>query len=274
MDSSSIKGFYETYGDRIVEKRLDSPYPLRRYAHRMGYETIAKFVQPGETVLDAGCGEGVLSWYLAERGAQVTAVDISKPNIENARAFLKKKGVLDRVTVLLGDAESLPFPDASFDWVVSSHVLEHLPDFEKGLSEIRRVAKKKAIVALPTCLSLASASQLGGADFWRLSKRAVVALPRGILRILFSLGREGVQEGYAGVGELPHVWRYPWVMRRRLEKGGFLIKRFEAATIMLPYFKSFLPIVKWLDRYKHLPFLRNLGYGSIALLEKDRQGTR
>jgi len=268
MDSREIKDFYQTYGDRIVEKRLDSPYPLRRYAHRTGYESIAKFVKPGETVLDAGCGEGVLSWYLAERGAKVTAMDISAPNVENARAFLEKKGVLDRVTVLQGDAEKLPFPDASFDWVVSSHVLEHLPDFDKGLSEIRRVAKMRAIVALPTCLNLAAASQLGGADFWRVSKRALVALPWGVLRIVGNLGREGVQEGYAGVGELPHVWRYPWVMRRRLEKGGFRISRFEASAIMLPYLNVFLPLVKALDRHKHRPILRDLGYGSVAVLEK------
>lgn len=268
MDSSGIKGFYETYGDRIVEKRLNSPYPLRRHAHRMGYESIAKFVQPGETVLDAGCGEGVLSWYLAERGAKVTAMDISTPNLENAKSFLNKRGVLDRVTLVQGDAEHLPFPDASFDWVVSSHVLEHLPDFEQGLSELHRVAKKRVVVALPTCLNLAAASQLGGADFWRLSKRALVALPWGVLRIFWHLFGEGVQEGYAGVGALPHVWRYPWVMRRRLEKGGFVIKRFEASTLVLPYFNFFLPFIKALDRVKHLPVLSNFGYGSIAFLEK------
>jgi len=271
MDAAQIKDFYQTYGDRIVDKRLNSPYPLRRHAHRMGYESIAKFVKPGETVLDAGCGEGVLAWYLAERGAKVTAMDISGPNVENAKAFLEKKGVLDRVTVLQGDAENLPFPDASFDWVVSSHVLEHLPDFDKGLSEIRRVTKKRAIVALPTCLNLAGASQLGGADFWRPSKRALLALPWGLLRILLNLGREGVQEGYAGVGELPHIWRYPWVMRRRLKKGGFRIVRFEAATLVLPYFSFLLPLVKFLDRHKHLPILKNFGYGSIALLEKEEK---
>jgi SAM-dependent methyltransferase len=268
MDSDAIKDFYVTYGDRIVDKRLNSPYPLRRHAHRMGYESIAKLVKPGESVLDAGCGEGVLAWYLAERGAVVTAMDISKPNLENAQAFLEKKGVLNRVRLVRGDAENLPFPDASFDWVVSSHVLEHLPDFDKGLAEIRRVTKRRAVVALPTCLNLAAASQLGGADFWRLSKRAFVALPWGLLRILLNLRNEGVQEGYAGVGELPHIWRYPWVMRRRLKKGGFHIARFEAATLVMPYFSFLLPLVKFLDRYKHLPVLRNFGYGSIALLKK------
>lgn len=270
MEAGNVKRFYETYGDRIVEKRLESPYPLRRYAHRTGYESIAKFVRPGETVLDAGCGEAVLSWYLAERGAKVTAMDISKPNLENARAFLEKKGVLDRVTLVQGDAERLPFPDASFDWVVSSHVLEHLPDFDRGARELRRVAKNRVIVALPTCLNLAAASQLGGADFWRPSKRALFALPWGLLRILGNLGREGVQEGYAGIGELPHVWRYPWAMRRRLERAGFRVTRFEAGTLVMPYLNVFLPLVKLLDRFKHLPLLRNFGYGSIAVLEKKK----
>ena len=269
MKSRDVKDFYESYGDRIVAKRLESDFPLRRYAHRTQYETIAKLVHPGERVLDAGCGEGALSWYLAERGARVTAMDISRPNIENARKFLAEKGALDRVELLQGDAERLPFPDASFDVVVSSHVLEHLPDFDKGLSEIRRVTKKRAVVALPTCLNLAAASILGGADFWTFRKRALLGLPWGLLRILFNLGREGVQEGYAGQGELPHVWRYPWVMRRRLEKGGFRIVRFEAATLVTPYLNALLPAVKFLDRFKHWPVLRNFGYGSVALLEKN-----
>jgi len=268
MRSDEVKNFYETYGDRIVAKRLESPYPLRRYAHRRGYETIAGLVKPGMTVLDAGCGEGVLAWYLAERGARVTAMDISKPNLENARAFLEKKGVLDRVTLVQGDAESMPFPDGSFDLVVSSHVLEHLPDFGRGLSEIRRVARSRAVVALPTCLNLAAASQLGGADFWRLSKRAPFSLAWGIFRILWNLGREGVQEGYAGKGELPHVWRYPWAMKRRLRAGGFDILRFEAATVMLPYFSFLLPLVRFLDVFKRVWPLNLFGYGSVALLAK------
>lgn len=268
MQADDIKNFYETYGDRIIEKRLDSPYPLRRYVHRTQYESIARLVEPGMRVLDAGCGEGVLSWYLAERGATVVAMDISRPNLENAKKFLEKKGVADRVTLVQGDAERLPFPDASFDLAVSSHVLEHLPDFDKGLSEIRRVTKGPAIVALPTCLNLAAASQLGGSDFFYLRKKSFLALPWGILRILLNLGHEGVQEGYAGKGELPHIWRYPWVMRRRLEKGGFRITRFEAATLILPYFNFFLPLVKLLDRFKHWPILRNFGYGSFAYLEK------
>jgi hypothetical protein len=124
-------------------------------------------------------------------------------------------------------------------------------------------------VALPTCFSLSAAVQLGGADFFRFRKKSFVALFWGLIRILLNLGGEGVQEGYAGDGELPHVWRYPWVMRRRLKRGGFRIERFEAATLVLPFFTFLLPISKFLDRFKHQPVLRNLGYGSVAYLEKN-----
>lgn len=271
MESKDIKNFYESYGDEIVAKRLESPYPLRRYAHQMGYETIAKFIKPGQKVLDAGCGEGVLAWYLAKQGALVTAIDISRPNVENAKKFLEKKGVLEQVTVIQGDAENLPFDDESFDIVVSSHVLEHLPDFDKGARELHRVSKGMVIVALPTCLNFAAASQLGGAEFWYLRKKSFLALPWGCLRILGNIFKEGVQEGYAGENELPHIWRYPWVMRKRLKQAGFTIMRFEAGTIMLPYFNALLPFVKFLDRYKHQPFLRNFGYGSVAVMEKEER---
>ena len=268
MESADIKRFYETYSDEIVAKRLESPYPLRRHAHREGYRTIQALVKPGQTVLDAGCGEGVLAWYLAEAGATVTAMDISKPNLETAARFLASKRVSDRVTLVHGDAENLPFPDNSFDVVVSSHVLEHLPDFDRGLAEIRRVTREHAVVALPTCLNLAAASQLGGASFWKLSKAAPLALARGMWRIATNLRNERRAGRICGVNELPHVWRYPWVMKRRLERGGFQIERFEAATLVVPYFSKLLPIIEALDRHKSRPILQDLGYGSVAYLRK------
>ena len=268
MNSAEIKQFYAAYADEIVGKRLESPHLLRRYAHRTGYETIQRLVSPGATVLDAGCGEGVLAWYLAERGAIVTAMDLSKPNLENAETFLRSKGVADRVTLVHGDAEHLPFPADSFDVAVSSHVLEHLPDFDQGLSELRRVTRSLAIVALPTCFNLAAASQLGGANFWKLTKSTPFGIVRGLARVVLNLGQEGVQEGYAARDELPHIWRYPWVMKRRLERAGFEILRFEAATLVLPYFPSLLPFIQFLDRYKAKPILNNFGYGSIAYLRK------
>jgi len=270
MESAeSIKQFYAQHSDEILKKRLNAPEPLRRYAHRAEYEHIIRLIPEGLSVLDAGCGEGAVSFLLAERGRSSTGVDISEPNIRAATEEARRRGVGGMTKFVQGDAERLPVPDQSFDVVVSTHVLEHLPDFDQGARELVRVARKRVVVALPTCLNLAAAVVLGGDyGFWRFSKRSPLALAWGFLRIIGHAFGEGVQEGYAGKYDIPHVWRYPWVVRRRLERAtGWRLVRFEASTFMLPYASWLLPMIRRMDRYRHLPFLRNFGYGSIAVLE-------
>jgi ubiquinone/menaquinone biosynthesis C-methylase UbiE len=267
--SNEIKEFYAGHLDEILKKRFESPEPLRRYAHRTEYASIVRLIPFGSSVLDSGCGEGIVSHLLAERGSSSTGVDISQPNVEAAKRESELRGHGHLTTFLQGDAEHLPFEDHSFDVVVSTHVLEHLPDFDQGARELIRVARKRIIVALPTCLNFAAAAVLGNDNgFWKLGKKSFIAFPWGILRIIGHVFGEGVQEGYAGSKELPHIWRYPWVVRRRLTRAtGWKIVRFEASSVVFPYIKSSLPIIRWLDRYKHLPLIRSFGYGSIVVLE-------
>ena len=271
MADNEIKKFYETHPDRICEKRFDSPFPIRQYVHRAQYDALLKEVVPDGSVLDAGCGEGVIGLLLAERGIPSTGVDLSAPNIQAAQAEAARRGFSGLTTFIQGDAERLPFPDRSFDTVVSSHVLEHLPDFDGGFRELCRVARKRVIVALPTCLNLCAMALLGGDNgFWKFSKHSFFAIPYGFLRVLFHLGSEGVQEGYAGHRELPHVWRYPWVMRRRLRHPDFRSVQFSASSLALPYFSRTLPFAKFLDRFRSAPILRNLGYGSFIVLDRKQ----
>ena len=164
-NENQIKDFYTGDSDKITEKRFNSPYKLRRYAHIAQYESVLAYVEPGMRVLDAGCGEGTLSIMIAKKGAIVTGCDISKPNIENAVNYAKENN-LSNINFVLGDAENLPFSDNEFDLVVSSHVLEHLPDFDKGLREVMRVSKKRAVVAIPTVLNPCSLVQVGGGWFY------------------------------------------------------------------------------------------------------------
>src|SRR6185503_10213945 len=88
----SSKQFYETHHDRIAEKRYDSKYPIRRAVHADIYDSVLQWVPAGARVLDAGCGEGVLSCLMAGRGAQVHAIDYSRPNIDAARARARSLG--------------------------------------------------------------------------------------------------------------------------------------------------------------------------------------
>ena len=266
---TEIKDFYKSYADNIWEKRFNSPYPVRRYAHRTQYDFLLREAPLDGSILDVGCGQGVISILLAEKGRASTGVDLSEPNIQVARAQAEQRGFSSLAAFQTGDAEALPFADHSFDTVISSHVLEHLPDFDRGFQELCRVTRRRMIIALPTCLNFCAAALLGGDHgFWQISKRSFVALPWGILRILGNIFQEGVPDGYVGNDELPHLWRYPWTMRHRLKHPEFAMTKFCASTLVLPYAAWTLPLVKKLERWNATPIIRNLGYGSYAVLDR------
>ena len=273
MDEPAIKRFYTQYHDRMASKRYNSPYWLRRYIHRQIHAQFLPYLKLGQRVLDAGCGEGVLTCLLAERGVEVVGVDISVPNVESALRLAAEWGVY--VTFFQVDVENLPFPDNSFDVVLSSHVLEHLPSLDKGLRELHRVTRSLALIAMPTCLNPTCWVLLGGDNYWKLGRRSPVAMPIGLFKTAVALvrGQEGPNQGYGGNKGAPHIWRFPWVMRRQIESVGFDIEQFEAGPLIVPYLDYYLPALRNLqpkvDRFRALPLLRNLGYGSMAVCRKS-----
>lgn len=99
----------------------------------------------GERVLDVGCGNGSLTFAIANRSkpSSLVGVDRTPAFIERAKA----KNTNPVIGFQLGDACALPFPDASFDRVLSLLVLHFIPDTAKALSELRRVARRGATVA-------------------------------------------------------------------------------------------------------------------------------
>jgi len=104
----------------------------------------AAALQPGEAVLDVGCGTGDLTLRAARkvgREAHVAGIDASPQMIGVAQRKAAKKGrALD---FRLAPIEDLPFVDGEFDVALSSFMLHHLPDDLKvrGLAEVRRVLK-------------------------------------------------------------------------------------------------------------------------------------
>lgn len=264
-----LKDFYTGYSDEIDSKRYNSPYAVRRYAHDKQYRSVLRFVNQGETVLDAGCGEGSLSRMIAEKGAVVTGTDISEPNVENAARLAKEQNL--QITFKTADLENLPFPDNSFDVVVCSHVLEHIPDFDKGLQEIFRVAKKKVVFAVPTIMNLCSWVQVGGGQYYLKGPRSFLALPWGGLKMIhaYILRKEGVDEGYAG-NDVPHVFRFPSVLRKKLKRYGYYLEEQEASTLLIPFFATLLPFSRLLDRLTKKPFFRDCGYGTTFVIDKQK----
>ncbi len=112
-------------------------------------EFLSSFeLKAGERVLDVGSGPGFLATALAEAvgsSGSVCGVDISEPFLKIARSLA---GENSNIEYLQGDATHLPCQDEEFDLVVSTQVLEYLPDVNAALSEFHRVLKKGGRVAL------------------------------------------------------------------------------------------------------------------------------
>jgi SAM-dependent methyltransferase len=101
------------------------------------------------TIADVGCGDGRLTHVLADLGYDVVGMDGSPRALEKVR-----------VPKRLCDVDRLDAPDASFDLVVCTEVLEHLPDpvFARAVAELRRIARRWVIVTVPHAEDLREAS--------------------------------------------------------------------------------------------------------------------
>lgn len=91
-------------------------------------------------ILDLGCGGGHVSYRAASHVAEVVACDVTASMLEAVAAEAAVRN-LSNVTTQQAAAESLPFPDASFDAVLCRFTAHHWPDVEAGLREARRVLK-------------------------------------------------------------------------------------------------------------------------------------
>jgi ubiquinone/menaquinone biosynthesis C-methylase UbiE len=94
-------------------------------------DEVSRYVPEGK-VLDWGCGAGQMSWLLSRRGLDVVAYDVQE-----------KAGALRGTAQFVkgDDPTTLPLPDTSFDAVLSSGVLEHVPDERGSLREVWRVLR-------------------------------------------------------------------------------------------------------------------------------------
>ena len=100
------------------------------------------------SLLDVGCGEGVLVHRWAQRlgdGGRAVGIDLEEDSIQSGWALHKAPNLEYRVM----QAENLPFADGEFDLASAIEVLEHLPDPEHTLSEMARCAARHLLVSVP-----------------------------------------------------------------------------------------------------------------------------
>lgn len=101
-------------------------------------------------VLDVATGTGdmAIQLYRILQPEQITGVDISEGMLELGRQKIEKLGLAKQISLLQGDSEALPFPDASFDAVMVAFGVRNFENLEKGLREMCRVLKPggKAVI--------------------------------------------------------------------------------------------------------------------------------
>ncbi len=104
---------------------------------------------PGDRVLEVGCGTGALASASGRRGASVVASDVSLRWLVLAAKRLAEESA-HGVELVASAAEALPFPDACFDLVVASDVIEHVEDVNRFAAECARVLRPGGLVFLAT----------------------------------------------------------------------------------------------------------------------------
>jgi SAM-dependent methyltransferase len=111
-------------------------------------------IGPGTTVIDVGCGLGRHSFEAYRRGADVVAFDQNAEELNEVDAILqamKEQGEAPesaKAEAVKGDALDLPYDDGTFDCVIASEILEHVPEDDRAIVELIRVLKPGGALAV------------------------------------------------------------------------------------------------------------------------------
>ncbi|WP_371372727.1 class I SAM-dependent methyltransferase [Sporomusa aerivorans] len=134
----AIRDYWTLRADGFSAGNQDELNGEARIAWR---DVLRKNVPAGENLkcLDIGCGPGFLSILLAECGYEVTAVDYTEKMLERARENAAAEGAAIRF--LRMDAQSMDFPDNSFDFIVSRNLVWNLEEPERAYLEWLRILK-------------------------------------------------------------------------------------------------------------------------------------
>lgn len=143
------------WNDEMVSKHhkngtiFESKNPLLRLIEKIRVKKIIKAskLNNSDVVLDLGCGEGFLMFSLPKL-KKIVGIDISEVALSRAKELLKDR---PNIQIIQGNAQNLNVADESFDKIMCSETLEHLPSPRKAMKEMYRVLKKNglAVISVP-----------------------------------------------------------------------------------------------------------------------------
>jgi ubiquinone/menaquinone biosynthesis C-methylase UbiE len=133
--------------NRLVERNT------RARALGYDFEEGIKFVLEqslplGDSVLEIGTGKGRFMTAVAPHVKELTTLDVSAEEQYFAQLNAAYAGIQGKIRYLIQDAASLPWPDKTFDAVLTMNAIHHIPHFEQVLGEMQRVVKSKGKIVL------------------------------------------------------------------------------------------------------------------------------
>lgn len=224
MKNNAIKKFYE----KFHEDKITNPVTEFMQHERCTFlRSILKNAK-GE-VLIIGCGSEDEMSILNDKCNGI-GIDISE------NAIKKSKEKYPKYTYLIADARNLPFQDGRFDFVICSEVIEHIPQNEKVISEIKRVLKNSGILILTT------PNWINWYGFARKTAEILYKRP-------FTADNQPIDN-----------WSTSWELRKKLFRNGFSITLFRGLWYFPPTGKGArqipwritLPIIKLLYPFELL----------------------
>lgn len=223
------KDFFEN----VIHKRFEYEVPFIRVF-------LDEYELEGKRILDIGAGTGYDLFEFHKRGALVYGIDITSNNMAMSKKHLSYYGYSPSLVV--ADAESLPFRDESFDFIYSFGVLHHTLNITQALEEAHRVAKRGAegIIAVYNKNSIFYWVKLLAVDY---------ILKAGFLRQSFNQRLSEIE--YTENEELPLVNVYSKrQIRKILRAAGFLVDDICVRKLL----REDLPTIRYIAAsYEYIP---------------------
>ena len=150
---AAIRSGIEALGKTINSLTIDDLAPVDEY-HIGGRQASEDFLSqlnltPEKHVLDVGCGLGGAARFVASRyGCQVTGIDLTPEFIETGKVICGWVGLDNRISLHLGSALAMPFPDRVFDCAYMLHVGMNIDDKVKLCSEVNRVLRPSSLFGI------------------------------------------------------------------------------------------------------------------------------
>jgi demethylmenaquinone methyltransferase / 2-methoxy-6-polyprenyl-1,4-benzoquinol methylase len=223
----------------VKEQALDLFAPLGptydRYANLLSFGQDPRWrrflvsrmdVGPEDTVLDVATGTAAVAIDLARRsGCRVVGLDQSDEMLSEGRKRVDAAGLGERIELVQGEAERLPFEDASFDGLTFTYLLRYLNDPHATLAELARVVRPGGTIAMLE-FGLPRGLARPAWELWvRIGLPTAGALISPGWRQVGSFLGPSIRE-FHRAGDLPALWRSAGiesVQSRRLSLGGGLV---------------------------------------------------